>query len=310
MGNEKKKDSSQSLLNIVLVIICGAIMGLLIYDYINKNEQISKYKAAEQKRTEAMEKQLAKATEEQLTKVDKLATLYRQASFNNAPIHENGEINDKTSNEKDERIQIDIAHNISANLSPIMAKMDKGQDITNDKLDRIMNELIELLEKETQKGTELRKQMKIAINKERQTEAKLQKKLTETQKVVSELNGMVGELKALYISAHEEDSALGDIGRIVNAVPKFVGNTLTLDWWASRDKHRAYNKISKKQNEIMERYEAIGNPAALKRLRVLQRNRKQKTSIQKMRYKKHKKHTMKQTAKRKVTEPELILIQE
>lgn len=250
MENEKKSDSSQNVLNVILVIICGAIMGLFVYDYINKNNQIAEYKASEEKRT--------KATEEQLARVNKLTDLVKETSYSNVP-------EGLVSEAENEKIKMDIAKNVTNNLSPIIAKMDKGQDMTNEKLDKIMNELIDLLEKETQKSAEIRAQMSAAIEKERQIEGKLQQELTETNKVVADLSGMVGELKVLYIDAHGEDSSLGDIGRIVKAVPDFVGNTFTFDWWASRDRRRANEKIEAKQIEIMERFEAIGNPEAAAR---------------------------------------------
>ena len=260
MENEKKNDSSQNVLNVILVIICGAIMGLFVYDYINKNNQIAEYKVEDQKRT--------KVTEDQLARVTKLTKMVQDASFSNVP---EGLVTD----DENEKIKSDIARNVSTNLSPIIAKMDKGQDITNEKLDKIMNELIELLEKETQKSANIRTRMSAAIAKERKIEAKLQKDLTETNKVVADLNGMVGELKALYIDAHGEDSALGDIGRAVVAVPNFVGNTLTFDWWASRDQRRAENKIEKQQEIIMDRFEVIGDSAAAKR-KAAQRKEEQK----------------------------------
>lgn len=250
MENEKKNDSSQNVLNVILVIICGAIMGLFVYDYINKNNQISEYKATEQKRT--------KATEEQLARINKLTNLVKETSYSNVP---EGLVSDA----ENEKIKVDIAKNVSTNLSPIIAKMDKGQDITNEKLDKIMNELIELLEKETQKSADIRSQMSSAIEKERKIEEALQQELTETNKVVADLNGMIGELKTRYLEAHGDDSSLGDIGRVVVAVPQFVGNTLTFDWWASRDKHRAEKEINAKQEQIMDRFEAIGNPEAAKR---------------------------------------------
>jgi hypothetical protein len=323
MEKEKKNDSSQNVLNVILVIICGAIVGLFVYDYINKNDQIAEYK------TEARQSR-EKASQERLDKANKLITLYKKASFNNVP---EGLVSD----EDNEQMKVDIAKNVSSNLSMIMAKMDKGQDITNDKLDKVqnitnekldrgqnitnekldrvmnitnekldkvMNELIALLEKETQKGVEIRKQMKTAIDKERKIEAKLQEDLTETQKVVTDLNGMVGELKALYVDAHEEDSALGDIGRVVNAVPKFVGNTLTFDWWASRDKSEAKKVIEAKQNDIMDRYDTIGDPTALKRIKVSQILRRNKVITKKQGNKKRR------ARKPRVAEPELILIQE
>lgn len=251
MENEKKTSSSQNVLNVILVIICGAIMGLFVYDYINKNDQIAEYKADQKKQTEVYQ--------EKIDRINKVAKLYKEASYNNTPPE--GLVSD----DENERIKSDIARNVSSNLSPIMAKLDKNQGVTNEKLDKILNDLINLLEKETKKSAEIRRQMADAVAKERVIEEKLQKDLTETQKVVADLNGMVSELKALYIAAHEEDSAFGDIGRAAECVPKFAVNALTFDWWASRDKNRAEVKVAKKQQEIMDRYEAIGNPGKVVR---------------------------------------------
>lgn len=250
MENEKKTSSSQNVLNVILVIICGAIMGLFVYDYINKNDQIAEYK-------EEQKKMHSEMYQEQIDRINKVANLYKQASFSNAPPEE------LVSDDENERIKSDIARNVSSNLSPIMSKLDKNQGVTNEKLDKILNELIDLLEKETKKSADIRKQMADAIAKERLIEARLQNDLTETQKVVADLNGMVSELKALYISTHEDDSALGDIGRAAECVPKFVKNTLTFDWWVSRDKREAKYDVDVKQQEIMDRFEAIGKPGVV-----------------------------------------------
>ena len=273
MENEKKNSSSQNVLNVILVIICGAIMGLFVYDYINKNDQIAEYKNSERKRV--------KATEDQLAKVNKLTNLYKEASFNNTS---EGLVTD----DENEQIKSDIARNVSSNLSPIMAKMDKSQGVTNEKLDKIMNELIDLLEKETKKSKEIRRKMSAAIEKERRIEARLQKDLTETQKTVADLNGMVGELKALYVSSMEVDSSIGDLIRCATAPAKFLQNTLTFDWFVARDRRTAKKSIEREQKNIMDRYNVIGDPAALRRLNA----------------KRKKKHMKRR--KRKVSEPEII----
>lgn len=249
MENEKKNNSSsQNVLNIILVMVCGAILGLFVYDYINKNAQIAEYKADQKKQSDTYK--------EQIDRINKVANTYKEISYSNTS---EGLVSD----EENEKIKSDIARNVSTNLSPIMAKLDKSQGVTNQKLDKIMDELIELLEKETQKSSEIRKQMADAISKERGIQDKLQQKLTETQKVVADLNGMVSEVKALFIAAHEDDSALGDIGRAAECVPKFVKNTLTFDWWVSRDKREAKYDVEVKQQEIMDRYEAIGQPGVV-----------------------------------------------
>lgn len=248
MATENKSSSFQGILSIISVIICAAIMGLFIYDYINKNDQIAEYKKEALVREREKEGQY-------LQKVKKIAALYKQTSFNNSS---DGLVSD----EENEQIKEDIAKNVSSNLSPIMSKMDESQGVTNDKLDKIMGELIVLLEKESSKSAKIRKKMSDAIARERKIERKLQFELTETQKIVTDLNGMVSELKALYISEHEDDSAIGDIIRCASAPPKFLKNTLMFDWFIGNSKKRAKRSISLKQKDILERYNIIGDPKA------------------------------------------------
>ncbi len=70
MENEKKTNSSQNVLNVILVIICGAIMGLFVYDYINKNDQIAEYKADQKKQIEAFNEYVKKRGQEYLEEID------------------------------------------------------------------------------------------------------------------------------------------------------------------------------------------------------------------------------------------------
>ena len=297
MENEKKNASSQNVLNVVLVIVCGAIVGLFIYNDINKNAQIAEYKSEERKLMKKVS-EVSEVSKERLAKANQLANLYKQASYNNFSENlDKHKFSESVDNDKrDESIKSGIAMDISAKLSPIMAKMDKGQDITNEKLDKIMGELIALLEKEIKKSVAIRKQMSDAITKERRIETRLQRDLVETQKVVADLNGMLGELKGRYIGALEDDSALGDIARCAAAPAKFVGNTLTFDWWASRDKCRAKEEIDRRQKEIMDRYNSIGDSATLRRLRELRRNKCISGGKTRCKY----------FEKRKLSEPELI----
>lgn len=259
MENEKKGNSSQSVLNVILVIICAAIMGLFIYDYMNKNDQIAEYKKEALNRERDNEEQYIK-------KVKKIATIYKQTSFNNAS---DGLVSD----EENEQIKEDIAKNVSSHLSPIMSKLDETQGMTNDKLDKIMNELISLLEKETKKSALVRKKMASAIAKERKIEKKLQFELMQTQKIVADLNGMVGDLKGKYISEHEDDSGIGDIIRCATAPAKFVRNTFTFDWFHGTDKRKAEKVINAKQLSIIERYDAIGDPQAQRELKMKKKRR-------------------------------------
>ncbi|MBN1864967.1 MAG: hypothetical protein JW808_08710 [Victivallales bacterium] len=248
---EKKGTSSQNVLNVILVIICGAIMGLFVYDYINKNNQIAELRDAERESAKQSTKELEVKWEQ---RVNRLADIYRDTSMSNVPVAAEAVV----SGDENERIKSDIARNISQNLSPIMAKIDEGHGMTNEKLDKIMNDLIELIDKEIQKGVQLRQQMAEEIAKERAIAGVLQSHLTETQKIVSELNGFTSEMKGLYLSEKPDDSAFGDIGRAAMCVPQFAKNVLTFDWYTSTDRIRAKNELDAKHREIMDRFEAVG----------------------------------------------------
>lgn len=282
MENEKKKSSgAQMVLNALLVIVICAIFVLFIYDYVNKNNELAEYKA--QDKINSAKKDI------KLKKVADIANLYKDAAMSNVS-------EGVLPSEESEKIKKQIAVNVSKNLSPILEKVNDDQNLTNEKLDKILNELIELLEKETKKSQTIRKELAQAVKAERLKQERLQMQLNETQKVVSDLNGLVGELKAQYIAAHEEDSALGDIARAASAPAKFVTNTFTFDWFVARDKRHAQRKYDIIQRQIMEYYNAIGDPVELKRLKMKRQLKK--------RVKEHKKYT--KIRKIKAPEPEII----
>ena len=255
---KKSSSASQTTLNVLLVIVCCAIFGLFIYDYINKNKELKEFRKHEQ--LKAAEK------EKQLKKIEGIANLYRDAAISNVP-------EGIVPSEESQRIKEQIAQNVTANLAPILNKVDKDQNLTIDKINKIQNELMKLLKDETKKSQNIRQELAKAVKAERRKEDELQKHLTQTQKVVGELNGLVGELKAKYIAEHEDDSALGDIARTAAAPAKFVKNTFTFDWWVGRDKMSEDKKYNIRHREIMRYYYAIGNPAAMKRLQTERRKR-------------------------------------
>jgi len=254
MEKEQKKTSwAQTILNALLIIVICAMSVLFIYDYVNKSNELAEYKKEE--KNKLIEKDV------KLRKIQKVANLYKDTAYSNVS-------ETFVPSEESENIKKHIALNVSKNLSPILDELNKDQDITNKKLDKILNELIELLAKETKKSQDIRKELDKAVMAEREKQDILQIQLNETQKVVSDFNGLTGELKAQYVAAHEDDSAFGDIGRAAIAPSKFVINTFTFDWFIARDKRDAQKKYDRIQGEIMEYYNCIGDPEALKQLKM------------------------------------------
>jgi len=267
MSEGKKSSSTQNILNVIIVIICGAIMGLFIYDYIHKNDEIAELRKAEFKRTED-------ETQQNEAKLKKLAMIYKEASHNNKAIKEI--IGKDTADElgiSDESSTNNgvVADDVSKKLSPIFDELEKKQGITDKKLDKIMNDLLDMLEKENKKTAKLRNEMKLSIEQERKIEEKLQTDLEETQKIVADMNGLLNELKAKYIDAKKDDSAIGDIIRCASAPAEFLRNTLTFDWFSGTDKKRAELKYDLKQRLILDRYNTIDSPNELKNLKKQQR---------------------------------------
>ena len=255
--DEKKGSSSQNVLNVILVIICGAIMGLFVYLIINMNNQLTELREREAKNLAEVKATAVSTEQQEIDRANRLAEIVRQTALGSVSATEG-----LVSAEEHEKIKADIARNLAQNLSPIMAKIDEGQGMTNEKLDKILNELIDLLDKELKKSVELRKQMAEEIAKERAIAATLQSDLSETQKVFAEMNGFAGELKALYASTMDDDSAFGDIGRAAMCVPQFAKNALTFDWFTSTDRVRQQNKIDATHREIMDRFESVGKEGA------------------------------------------------
>ena len=269
MSEEKKSSSTQNILNVIIVIICGAIMGLFIYDYIHKNDEIAELRKANLQKTETKIKDEAKLDEE---KLKKLAKIYQEASHNNTVIKEIIDKDGKPTTvlvNKNPDQQV-IADDVSKKLSPILSELEKKQGLTDQKLDKIMGDLLDMLEKENKKSIALRQEMKESIIYERKLEAKLQRNLEETQKVVADMNGLVNELKAKYIDEKKDDSAIGDIIRCASAPAEFVRNTLTFDWFTGRDKKKAEIKYDLKQELILDRYNAIDSPTELNKLKKAQ----------------------------------------
>jgi len=252
METTKKTNSgSQTVLNILLIIVCCSIFGLFIYDYVRKNHELADYK--QQEKVLAAEKDL------QLKKIKGMANLYRETAYSNVP-------EGILPAEENEKIKQEIAQNVSANLAPILDKVNKDQVLTKQKLNKMQNELIKLLNEETQKSKSIRAELAKTLRRERARQDKLQKSLTETQKVVCDLNGLTSELKAKYLAEHGDDSAFSDIGRTAAAPAKFVINAFTFDWFEGSDLKKEKRKYDAMQYAIMEYYNAIGNPVAMKRL--------------------------------------------
>ena len=260
MTAEKKSNSgSQTVLNVLLIIVCCSIFGLFIYDYINKNHELAEFK--KQRKMQAAEKDI------QLKKIEGMANLYRETAYSNVP-------EGIVPSEESEKIKQQIAQNVSSNLAPILDKVNKDQELTKQKLNKVQNELIKLLNKETQKSRSIRQELARTLKSERARQDKLQRELTETQKVVCDMNGLVSELKAKYLAAHGDDSAFSDIGRTAAAPAKFVINAFTFDWFEGSDLKKEQRKYDSIQHQIMEYYSAIGNPAAMKRLMAERLKRK------------------------------------
>ena len=284
MTAEKKRNSgSQTVLNVLLIIVCCSIFGLFIYDYINKNKEIAEYKK--------QDKVLAAEKDIQLKKIEGMANLYRETAYSNVP-------EGIVPSEESEKIKEQIAQNVSSNLAPILDKVNKDQELTKQKLNKVQNELIKLLNKETQKSRAIRQELARTLKAERARQDKLQRELTETQKVVCDMNGLVSELKAKYFAAHGDDSAFSDIGRTAAAPAEFVINTFTFDWFEGSDLKKEQRKYDFIQRQIMEYYNAIGNPAAMRRLQT-ERAKRKKDYIKK-------RNAAKKSRKQKKNEPEII----
>lgn len=261
METTKKSNSgSQTVLNILLIIVCCSIFGLFIYDYVRKNHELADYKK--------QEKVLAAEKDLQLKKIKGMANLYRETASANLP-------EGIFPPEDKEKIKQEIAQNVSTNLAPILDKVNKGQVLTKQKLNKMQNDLIQLLKEETRKSKSIRAELAKTLRNERARQDRLQKALTETQKVVCDLNGLTSELKAKYLAEHGDDSAFSDIGRTAAAPAKFVINAFTFDWFEGSDLKKEKRKYDAMQYSIMEYYNAIGNPAAMKRLQEKRAKRRE-----------------------------------
>jgi len=268
MSEEGKKSSTQNILNVILVIICGALMGWFIYENINKNDQLAEYHKAEITRTE-------KYREANAEKLKKLANIYKESSFNNKAVEEiitteNGDKVVKVTKVHGKPMSEMIANDVSKKIDPALKVLSEKQGLTDKKLNKIMDELLTMLEEENKKSAALRKEMKDAIKNERKIESQLRARLIETQKIVADMNGLLNDLKARYIAEVKDDSAIGDIIRCANAPAEFLRNTLTFDWFNGSDKNRAAVKYDIEQKLIMDKYNLIDDPKALKSLKEAQ----------------------------------------
>lgn len=279
METQKNKTPwSQTVLNLLLLIVCCSIFGLFIYEYIRKSDELEELKT--------QEKLVSAEKDIQLKKIKGMADLYRETAYSNVP-------EGIVPSEDSEKIKEQIAQNVSANLTPILSKVNKDQELTKNKIDKIQNELIKLLNDETKKSMLIRQELARTLKSEREREDKLQKDLTETQKVVSALNGLTSELKAKYLAAHGDDSALSDIGDTAAAPARFVINAFKLDWFEGSDLKKEEQKYNAIQYHIMEYYNAIGNPEELQR-------------IKDERIRRENEYRMKHNNRSRSTEPEIL----
>jgi hypothetical protein len=161
------------------------------------------------------------------------------------------------SSDNDDAARINIARKVSSDLAPIISRVNKSQTLTNEKLDKAISDLIMLLDKETAKSLKIAKNLTKVLLKERKRGDLLQRKLTLTNGIVTDLSTFAAELGTLYVNAHEDDSVLGNIGTAAMAPVKVVQNTLSLNLCFGRDKERAEREFRKHLKKIMDRYRRI-----------------------------------------------------
>ena len=284
----ERKSSGTSAIQILFLIVCFAIFALFVYDYLKKNKEIAEYKQQETARAQKSENR-ASDLEVKLTKVKELAGLYRKTMRENArarAMAENAmkpqsqpssssllgsknakkvEVKSFSSSGDDDVARINIARKVSSDLAPIIDRVNKSQTLTNEKLDKAIADLITLLDKETTKSQKITKNLTKVLVMERRRGDKLQRKLTLTNEVVTELSTFASELGTLYVNAHEDDSVLGNIGTAAMAPVKVVQNTLSLNLCFGRDKMCAERRFKKKLKLIMARYRRIQVSGAFKR---------------------------------------------
>ncbi len=254
MDGDKKPESksvgAQTVINILLVIVCCVIFGLFVHDYLGKNAELAKYKQREHEWVES--------TKARKKAVVRLAGLYKEKLKNNASIEADGQ--DLPPDEQ-ARVEKEIAKHVSANLNPILVELDKDKNLTNEKLDKITDDLVAMLARETKKSEQIRKEMAREMKNQRVSqqarEDKLRRELEDTRAVFTDLYGLAARLKTLYVDAHEDDSVLGNIGTAAMAPVKVVQNTLSLNLAFGRDKARADREFQKKLDKIKKRYKAI-----------------------------------------------------
>ena len=277
--------TAQGAVHVLFVIVCCAVFGLFVYDYLKKNKEIAEYKKHETIRAENSEKR-AQDLEIKLTKVKELANLYQKTMRENARARlmaENAikpkverdpeskttqKVEVKSFNsDNDDLSRINIARKVSSDLAPIISKVNKSQSLTNEKLDKAIADLITLLDKETAKSQKITKNLTKVLVIERRRGDMLQKKLTLTNGIVTELTSFAAELGTLYVNAHEDDSVLGNIGTAAMAPVKVVQNTLSLNLCFGRDKMRAEKMFKKRLARILARYRKIELGGAHRRRR-------------------------------------------
>lgn len=271
--------SNPSVVNVLLLVVCFAIFALFIYDYLKKNKEIAEYKKQDAIRADGAEKR-AQELEVKLTKVKELANLYKKTMRENARARamaqkaEKPKIASESTSTKeiqkvevanfatgndDDVARINIARKVSSDLAPIISKVNKSQTLTNEKLDKAISDLIMLLDKETAKSLKISKSLTKVVLKERKRGDMLQRKLTLTNGVVTDLSAFATELGTLYVNAHEDDSVLGNIGTAAMTPVKVVQNTLSLNLCFGRDKMKAEKRFKRELRKIMSRYRRIEN---------------------------------------------------
>lgn len=276
---QKTARSTTSVVNVLLLVVCFAIFALFVYDYLKKNKEIAEYKQQDALRTVDAEKR-AQELEVKLTKIKELTNLYKKTMNENARALATAQnpakpkfASEPTSSTSTKGIQkvevtnfatdnddvdrMNIARKVSSDLAPIIAKVNKSQTLTNEKLDKAISDLIMLLDKETAKSLRISKSLTKVVLKERKRGDMLQRKLTLTNGIVTDLSTFATELGTLYVNAHEDDSVLGNIGTAAMAPVKVVQNTLSLDFCFGHDKMKAEKIFKRELRKIMSRYRRI-----------------------------------------------------
>jgi hypothetical protein len=272
------ESKSSNILTIVFAVIAFIVVGVLIYDHVQKSNELE----AKSEQIVKLQNQSAEASKDLSNLKDEISKLAQGVQKNNNYTEQSRMKNIDGLENNNQKLFDGIANSVSGKISPLIKQLQAGQKVNNKHLLTVLEKMSKSLDEEkVAMENELRKkEHTIATLKakngnlsEEQKEAlkalrvryarvtqNLFKKLIATRAVVAQLRAYSTKYSSLYIKEMGEDSFVGDLKEGVVVPVNMIKNLFTADIVQGKDNRESRQEATKRLNKILAEYDKIYAP--------------------------------------------------